>query len=61
MGQMQNSVAKSGKASRLAAIMRKLGEKIARLFEPEEVEVTFTRHGNRIHYTYTKVSHKQVA
>ena len=40
---------------------KKLSSKIAELFEPEEVEVTFKEEGNKTSYTYTKVPHKQVA
>ncbi len=35
--------------------------KIAQLFEPEEVEVTFKQEGKTTRYTYTKVTHKQIA
>ena len=41
--------------------LKKLGTKLASLFEPEEVEVTFKEEGNTNSYTYIKVSHKQVA
>ena len=46
---------------RLARVFKVLKQKISGLFEPEEVEVTFRHDGNRLTYTYTKVSHKQVA
>jgi hypothetical protein len=46
---------------RLAMFFTRLKDKITYLFEPEEVEVTFRREGGKITYTYTKVSHKQVA
>ncbi len=42
-------------------LLKKLGDKVARLFEPEEVEVTFKEEGNTRSYTYIKVPHKQVA
>ena len=43
-------------------LLRRLWARIAGLFEPEEVEVTFTQQGDKISYTYTKVQHhKQLA
>ncbi len=50
-----------GIRSGIAAFFRKLIDRIADLFQPEEVEVTFEKKGNNITYTYTKVNHKQVA
>jgi len=35
--------------------------RLKRLFEPEEVEVTFKMDGKNITYTYIKVEHKKVA
>ncbi len=40
---------------------KRLGRKVADLFQPEEVEVTFKEEGSTRSYTYTKVSQKQVA
>ena len=45
----------------MIVFIKKLGAKIAGLFRPEEVEVTFKVDGKTIKYTYTKVEHKQVA
>ena len=50
-----------GKLNGIIFFFKKLGSKIAGLFEPEEVEVTFKVEGNKVSYTYTKVSDKQVA
>jgi len=47
--------------SALTLFFKRLSRRISRLFEPEEVEVTFKVDGSRISYTYTKVEHKQVA
>lgn len=41
--------------------LKRIAGKIAGLFEPEEVEVTFKVTGNKTSYTYTKVENKQVA
>lgn len=46
------------KVNKLARFLKGLKNKISHLFEPEEVEVTFRRDGNKTTYTYTKVSHK---
>ena len=46
------------KANKFARFFKDLKDKISHLFEPEEVEVTFRRDGNKITYTYTKVAHK---
>ncbi len=43
------------------SFFKKLGRKVASLFEPEEVEVTFKEEGSTKSYTYTKVHQKQVA
>ena len=32
--------------------------KISRLFEPEEVEVTFVEEDNTVKYSYRKIGHK---
>lgn len=45
----------------LKTLVKKLIGKVARLFEPEEVEVTFKVEGKNVTYTYTKVNPKQVA
>ena len=45
----------------IPGFLKKLGDKVVSLFEPEEVEVTFKEEGKTKSYTYTKVSHKQVA
>ncbi|MFI5195593.1 MAG: hypothetical protein ACHQD8_00750 [Chitinophagales bacterium] len=54
-----------GKLNGMAVFFKKIGSKITSkitsLFEPEEVEVTFKVEGEKVSYTYTKVSHKQVA
>ncbi len=39
----------------------KVAQKFRRLFEAEEVEVTFKVEGSKIRYTYTKVDEKKVA
>lgn len=41
--------------------LKRIADKIAALFEPEEVEVTFKVKGKKTSYTYTKVVNKQVA
>jgi hypothetical protein len=50
-----------GKLHKLKIIVKVIGNKLFGLFEPEEVEVTFNKDGNRITYTYTKVAPKRVA
>lgn len=58
----QTEVQKSPKASGISLFFKKLANRISSLFEPEEVEVTFREvKGKRVGYTYTKVTHKQVA
>ncbi len=43
-------------------LLARLWHKITSLFEPEVVEVTFTKQGNQTNYTYTIVpNNKQVA
>lgn len=42
-------------------MMKQLRDKVAQLFEPEEVEVDFTSEGKRVRYTYRKIERKQVA
>jgi hypothetical protein len=59
--QQKTDTAVSAKRSVLRTLFRKIGDKLAQLFEAEEVEVTFKVEGKRIGYTYTKVEHKQVA
>lgn len=49
------------KTNQLMQLLKKIISRISRLFEPEEVEVTFKVEGKNITYTYTKVEHKQVA
>jgi hypothetical protein len=49
------------KGGKLGILLNMLKVKISSLFEPEEVEVTFKVEGKQTKYTYTKVSHKQVA
>ena len=49
------------KTNVISLFFKKLGSKISDLFEPEEVEVTFKMEGKKRTYTYTKVTHKQVA
>lgn len=46
---------------KLMPFFKKVGKKIASLFEPEEVIVTFKIENNKLRYTYTKVEHKQLA
>ena len=41
----------------MKGFIKKIGEKIAGLFKPEEVEVTFKVEGKSVKYTYTKVAH----
>lgn len=41
----------------LAKFFKTVKKKLSHLFELEEVEVTFTREGNHLHYTYTKAKH----
>ncbi len=45
----------------LSGFFKKLSTRISKLFQPEEVEVTFKVEGKNITYTYTEVEHKQVA
>ena len=45
----------------MVLFFKMLGAKIADLFKPEEVEVTFKVEGKVMKYTYTKIEHKQVA
>ena len=59
--QQKTDLVAGGKKSVLRTLLRQIGDKLARLFEAEEVEVTFRVEGKRIGYTYTKVEHKQVA
>ena len=40
---------------------KQLGTRIANLFRPEEVEVTFKVEGKSVKYTYIKTEQKQVA
>jgi hypothetical protein len=50
------------KINMVKRLLHKMREKIISLFEPEEVEVTFTVDGEKVRYTYTKIPHhKQVA
>ena len=50
----QQSCADRGVPNKAIQFFKWLRHRIAALFEPEEVEVTFDRDG---HYTYTKVEH----
>ncbi len=43
----------------LSRLFKTLRSRIASLFEPEEVEVTFKVEGNKMSYTYTKISEEQ--
>ena len=52
---------KHGRSNGFVHFFRMLGDKINDLFRPEEVEVTFKNDGKNMSYTYTKVTHKQVA
>ena len=60
---MENEASvKERKQNLINALYSKIRSKVTGLFEPEEVEVTFEEdHGKVVSYTYTKVSHKQVA
>ena len=42
-------------------IVKELVSRIKSAFEPEEVEVTFRQEGNRMTYSYTKISRKKAA
>jgi hypothetical protein len=42
----------------MKGLIKKLGAKIAGLFKPEEVEVTFKVEGKTVKYTYIKVEHR---
>ncbi len=57
----QLSSSKQGRSNGFVHFFRSLSGKINDLFKPEEVEVTFKNDGKNMSYTYTKVSHKQVA
>ena len=58
----ENNVSPAAKdANSLIRFFKKVGEKVAALFQPEEVEVTFKGEGNKKSYTYTKVHNKQAA
>ena len=61
METLKNSTSNPGKLKGLALFFKYIGAKIADLFEPEEVEITFTVEGQTDSYTYTKVSEKQAA
>ena len=52
---------KNGKKQWLTDSLKALGTKVKSLFEPEEVEVTFTKVGDQTRYSYTKVDHKHLA
>ena len=52
---------KPGKRFWLTDSLKTLSDKVKDLFKPEEVEVTFTREGDRTTYSYTKVDHKHLA
>ena len=45
----------------IVLFFKRFVSKIVRLFEPEEVEVTFRVTGKTTSYTYTKIEEKQVA
>jgi hypothetical protein len=48
-------------ATGLVGLFTRTKNAISRLFDLEEVEVTFKQKGRKTSYTYTKVTHKQVA
>ena len=52
---------RSGKPTRLANALRNFAHSIKSLFRLEEVEVTFTKVGDSIRYSYTKINHKHAA
>jgi hypothetical protein len=52
---------KYSKRGPIARLVRRLVIKVQELFQPEEVEVTFTVEGKNVKYTYTKVQQKQIA
>ncbi len=52
---------KTGKRLWLTDSIKALSSKVKDLFKPEEVEVTFTKVGDRTKYSYTKVDHKHLA
>jgi hypothetical protein len=58
MNTIQHAGFGAERANIFARFFKGLVNRISHLFEPEEVEVTFRRDGNKITYTYTKVSHK---
>jgi hypothetical protein len=49
---------KKGERQRL---FKRLKNMLFHLFEPEEVEVSFSRKGNHMVYTYHKIGHRQLA
>ena len=61
MEEFQNKEYSHKSSNKLHRFFTWLRSKISNLFEPEEVEVTFKKDGNKMSYTYTKADHKQVA
>jgi hypothetical protein len=61
MKDFQEQVGDVRRQGGMIRFFKKIGSKIAGLFEPEEVEVTFKTEGKKVSYTYTKVNQKQVA
>jgi len=58
---METRTLESKKQKSMVHFFKWFGDKIRAIFQPEEVEVTFSGKGKNITYTYTKVSDKQVA
>ena len=55
------SISSPAAGSFISRLITRIRKYIGRLFEPEEVEVTFRVDGKHVTYTYTKVEEKQVA
>lgn len=60
---MKHSNVNAGKPNNIVLFINQIKQRIADVFKPEEVEVTFKEDagGNVVSYTYTKVAQKNVA
>lgn len=61
MASIDDSKRHGNKSNLLTGIVNKVRALIRDIFSLEEVEVTFTKVGDSTRYTYTKISHRQVA
>ncbi|MBC7554651.1 MAG: hypothetical protein H7257_11800 [Taibaiella sp.] len=60
--QQSTAVAGNPKDGILASVLKSVAQKVSEMFEPEEVEVTFSEDNSMSgSYTYTVIPHKQVA